>query len=114
MLLETNRLIIEYFNTNDISDWAKIESDADVRRFVDGKVLSINEASEYVDDANFCHLTEESYAIIFVQRLTKLHESADKLKKRGYYKIYSKEYNADAIFKLRETLYRRLKDGNET
>ena len=73
-----------------------------------------DEASEYVDDANFCHLTEESYAIIFVQRLTKLHESADKLKKRGYYKIYSKEYNADAIFKLRETLYRRLKDGNET
>ena len=48
MLLETNRLIIEYFDTNDISDWAKIESDADVRRFVDGKVLSINEAGAYV------------------------------------------------------------------
>ena len=48
MLLETNRLIIEYFNTKDISDWAKIESDANVRRFVDGKVLSINEAGEYV------------------------------------------------------------------
>ena len=44
MLLETNRLIIEYFDTNDISDWAKIQSDADVRRFVDRKVLSINEA----------------------------------------------------------------------
>ena len=49
MLLETNRLIIEYFNTNDISDWAEIESDADVRRFVDGKVLSLKEASEYVE-----------------------------------------------------------------
>ncbi len=48
MLLETNRLIIEYFNTSDISDWAKIESDADVRRFVDGKVLSFEEASKYV------------------------------------------------------------------
>ncbi len=48
MLLETNRLIIEYFDTNDISDWAKIERDADVRRFVDGKVLSIDEAGEYV------------------------------------------------------------------
>ena len=44
MLLETNRLIIEYFNTNDISDWAEIESDVDVRRFVDGKVLSLKEA----------------------------------------------------------------------
>ncbi len=49
MLLETNRLIIEYFNSNDISDWAKIESDADVRRFVDGKVLSSKEAGEYVE-----------------------------------------------------------------
>ncbi len=49
MLLGTNRLVIEYFNTSDISDWAKIESDPDVRRFVDGKVLSIDEASEYVE-----------------------------------------------------------------
>ena len=48
MLLETNRLIIEFFDTNDISDWAKIERDADVRRFVDGKVLSIDEAGEYI------------------------------------------------------------------
>ena len=48
MLLETNRLIIEYFNTNDISDWAEIESDAHVRRFVDGKVLSLKEAGEYI------------------------------------------------------------------
>ena len=72
-----------------------------------------DEASEYVDDKDFCNLVEEEYAIIFVQRLTKLHESADKLKKRGYYKTYSKDYNADEIFKLRETLYRRLKNGNE-
>ena len=49
MLLETNRLIIEYFDTNYISDWAKMQSDADVRRFVDRKVLSINEADEYVE-----------------------------------------------------------------
>ena len=49
MLLDTNRLIIEYFNTNDISYWSKIESDADVRRFVDGKVLSLKEAGEYVE-----------------------------------------------------------------
>ena len=49
MLLETNRLIIEYFNTNDISDWAEIESDADVGRFVDGKVLCFKEAGEYVE-----------------------------------------------------------------
>ena len=49
MLLETNHLIIEYFNTSDISDWTKIESDAHVRRFIDGKVLSKSEAGEYVE-----------------------------------------------------------------
>ena len=44
MLLKTNRLIIEHFKDSDISDWAKIESDANVRRFIDGKVLSFEEA----------------------------------------------------------------------
>ena len=49
MLLETSRLIIENFNISDVPDWAKIENDADVRRFVDGKVLSLKEAGEYVE-----------------------------------------------------------------
>ena len=49
MLLQTNRLIIEHFNDSDISDWAKIESDPEVRRFVDGKVLSFEEAKKYVE-----------------------------------------------------------------
>ena len=49
MLLQTNRLIIELFKDSDIPDWAKIESDADVRRFIDGKVLSLKEAGEYVE-----------------------------------------------------------------
>ena len=49
MLLETNRLIIECFKSSDISDWAKIESDVNVRRFVDGKVLSFKEAKKYVE-----------------------------------------------------------------
>ena len=49
MLLQTNQLIIELFKDSDIPDWDKIESDANVRRFVDGKVLSLKEASEYVE-----------------------------------------------------------------
>ena len=71
-----------------------------------------DDASGYVEANNFSALVEEEYAIIFVQRLTKLYESADKLKKRGYYKNYNKDYNTNEIFKLRETLYRRLKNGN--
>ena len=49
MLLETNRLLIECFKSSDISDWAKIESDVNVRRFVDEKVLSFKEAKKYVE-----------------------------------------------------------------
>ena len=49
MLLQTKRLIIEHFKDSDISDWAKIESDANVRRFVDGKALSFDEARKYVE-----------------------------------------------------------------
>ena len=49
MLLETSRLIIENFKISDVPDWEKIENDADVRRFVDGSVLTFDEASEYVE-----------------------------------------------------------------
>ncbi len=49
MLLETNRIIVKNFNNSDISDWAKIENDAVIRRYVDGKVLSLKEAGEYVE-----------------------------------------------------------------
>ena len=49
MLLYTNRLIIEHFKDSDISDWAQIENDANVRRFIDGKLLSFEEARKYVE-----------------------------------------------------------------
>ena len=49
MLLYTNRLIIEHFKDSDVSDWAQIESDANVRRFIDGQLLSFEEARKYVE-----------------------------------------------------------------
>ena len=49
IMLKTNRLIIEHFKDSDIFEWAKIESDANVRRFVDGKVLSFEGARKYVE-----------------------------------------------------------------
>jgi len=52
--------------------------------------------------------------MIFVQRLSQVQESADKLLKKGYYDKYLEEYNAQDIFERRQTLYRRLKNGNET
>ncbi len=60
MLLQTNRLIIEHFKGSDISDWAKIEGDADVRRFVDGKVLSFEDSKKYVE-MNIRHYQKNGY-----------------------------------------------------
>jgi hypothetical protein len=52
--------------------------------------------------------------MIFVQRLSKVQESADKLAEKGYYDKYLEEYNAEEIFQERAKLYRRLKNGDET
>ena len=73
-----------------------------------------DEASEFSEEADFEPLTEINYAMIFVQRLSKLQESAHKIKKNGYYDNYDEEYNASYIFKRREELYRRLQNGNGT
>ena len=56
MILETKRLIIEHFTCADIHMWASIEADPLVRKFVDGKCLSREEAGHYVK------LNMDSYA----------------------------------------------------
>ncbi len=48
MILETKRLIIGHFTCTDIHVWASIEADPLVRKFVDGKCLSREEAGHYV------------------------------------------------------------------
>ena len=50
--------------------------------------------------------------MIFVQRLSRLHEAAEKLKGTGYYDQYNSKYNAEEMHGFRESYYRRLKDGN--
>ena len=46
--IETKRLIINKFGTNDIDAWALIEDDSKVWEFVDNKVLTFSEAKSYV------------------------------------------------------------------
>ena len=72
-----------------------------------------DEASEFVDEIEFEPETDARYAMIFVQRLSKLQEAADKLDKKGYYDSYDSRFNAREIYELRQHLYRRLKNGNE-
>jgi len=73
-----------------------------------------DEPSDFEETVDFDPLVEHGYSMIFVQRLSKLQEAADKLKKKGYYDKYDGLYNAQEIYDLRETLYRRLKNGDET
>jgi hypothetical protein len=73
-----------------------------------------DEANDFVQDVSFEAKTDDTYAMIFVQRLTKLHLAADKLHKRGYYATYDGLYDSDGIYARREQLYRRLTDGDET
>jgi len=73
-----------------------------------------DEANDFIDDQSFMQMVDEEYALVFVQRLSKLQESADKLAEKGYYDNYLAEYDAEAIFNKRAKLYRRLKHGDET
>jgi len=68
-----------------------------------------DEPNDFIDDNSFMQIVEDEYAMIFVQRLSKVQESADKLAKKGYYDNYLEEYDAEQIFQKRELLYRRLK-----
>lgn len=68
-----------------------------------------DEANSDIDSQGFTPLFEEDYTIIFVQRLTKLHESADALKPLGYYDQHFSRTDAEDIWRKREDLYRRLK-----
>ena len=73
-----------------------------------------DEPSDFVEDLAFDYDVDTSYSMIFVQRLSKLQEAADKLNKNGYYDSYDGEYNAFDIYEKRRELYRRLKNGDET
>jgi hypothetical protein len=73
-----------------------------------------DEANDFIDDQSFMQVVDDEYAMIFVQRLSKVQESADKLAEKGYYDKYLEEYNAEEIFQERSDLYRRLKNGDET
>ena len=68
-----------------------------------------DDVNELIDDGSFEEIVSEEYSLIFVQRLSKLQESANKLKKLGYYDNYYNRYDVEDIYKQRENYYRRLK-----
>jgi len=73
-----------------------------------------DEESKFVQDVDFAPRLATEYAMIFVQRLSKLQQAADKLDKKGYYNVYDDQYNAREIYEKRDRFHRRLKNGYET
>jgi hypothetical protein len=75
-----------------------------------------DEENPAIDDKTVLQhdIDDSAYGIIFVQRLSKLQESADKLKEKGYYDNYLSDYDVTDTLKKREEFFRRLKNGNET
>ena len=66
------------------------------------------ETNELIDDGTFEGTTDTEYALIFVQRLSKLEEASNKLVSRGYYDRYFETYDVSGMYKIRKKYYRRL------
>ena len=48
MITENEKLFIEKFKKSDISEWCIIESNPQVRHFVDGKKQTYKQSEEYI------------------------------------------------------------------
>ena len=70
-----------------------------------------DETNELIDDGTFEPHVEVTYAMVFVQRLSKLQEASQKLAALGYYDRYTGNYDTSEIREKRAELYRRLKNG---
>lgn len=116
-------IIVDLKNTKNPEDFHDYLNDLNDRisegMFIDKDiwVMGFNpedEPSDFVEDVNFNYDIDDEYSMIFVQRLSKLQEAANKLDKKGYYGSYEEEYNSSEIYFNREKLYRRLQNGDET
>lgn len=73
-----------------------------------------DDSNDLIDDGTFEPHINTPYAMIFLQKLSKVQEAAYTLRQLRYYDKYQEDYDVDEIFNQRETLYRRLKNGDET
>ena len=67
-----------------------------------------DDEQELLDSEDFEPETDTEYALVFVQRLSKLEQAAEKLRLIGYYDKYFQEYDVEPMYKLRNKFYRRL------
>ena len=70
-----------------------------------------SESNEILDDGYFETNLDEVYGMIFIQRLSLLCETSEKLMSKGYYNREHGGYAVKEILDKRNELYRRLKSG---
>lgn len=69
-----------------------------------------DDTNELIDDGDFEGESETEYAILFVQRLSKLEVASEKLNNQGYYSTYFDTYDVEQMYAVRKEYYRRLQD----
>jgi len=66
--------------------------------------------NELLEDEDFQSTVDVPYAMIFLQRLSKLQESSDALRLKGYYDKCEDYYGSTFLYANRNRLYRKLKN----
>ena len=93
-------IIVDLKNTKNPEDFHEYLDDLNHRisegMFIDKDiwVMGFNpedEPSDFVQDVTFKYEVDDEYSMIFVQRLSKLQEAANRLDKKGYYDSYDGE-----------------------
>jgi hypothetical protein len=76
----------------------------------------LDDEIDILDDENFEPISEYSYGLLFIQRLSLLQEAANKLEAQGYYDVYKSNTEITRMYEIRKDYYRRFlddKEGNE-
>lgn len=102
-----------YLNVDDLYQFMDILNQSLSEDGIDMFVMGFHpESDENELLENSLEMTNDnSYAMIFLQRLTKLQEASNLLRDKGYYDVCQDYYENEPLYELRAELYRRLKDG---
>ena len=65
------------------------------------------------DEEAFEPVNDTVYAVTYIQRLSKLEESAQIVKEKGYYSVYKNNPEVINMYAQRHQLYRRLNNGRK-
>ena len=74
----------------------------------------MDDQTEVLEEADsFEPISEYSYGLVFVQRLSLLEESAISLEKAGYYDTYRNSPDIQEMYSTRRNYYRRMQDAKK-